>query len=183
MCLFLVKRLHMSVTPSWPVGSQQDILQFPGRNVSHPHHVHNTCCWRICCVAYAIVPEALRSDDWLVLSLPQYPAAKGLNRKHDLILMGGLKPSSSGRVAVRTAFLFPSNTIAHRHCCQSQHIQPRVQRNSGVNVCRPRAMANNPLPRLREQSFAHITMRMFMWHKDQKSVCHFLIALLQKAQT
>ena len=26
-------------------------------------------------------------------------------------------------------------------------------------------------------------MRMFMWHKDQKSVCHSLIALLQKAQT
>ena len=26
-------------------------------------------------------------------------------------------------------------------------------------------------------------MRMFMWHKDQKSVCHCLIALLQKAQT
>ena len=27
------------------------------------------------------------------------------------------------------------------------------------------------------------SMRMFMWHKDQKSVCHCLIALLQKAQT
>ena len=26
-------------------------------------------------------------------------------------------------------------------------------------------------------------MRMFMWHRDQKSVCHCLIALLQKAQT
>ena len=26
-------------------------------------------------------------------------------------------------------------------------------------------------------------MRLFMWHKDQKSVCHCLIALLQKAQT
>ena len=26
-------------------------------------------------------------------------------------------------------------------------------------------------------------MRMFTWHKDQKSVCHCLIALLQKAQT
>ena len=26
-------------------------------------------------------------------------------------------------------------------------------------------------------------MRMFMWHKDPKSVCHCLIALLQKAQT
>ena len=26
-------------------------------------------------------------------------------------------------------------------------------------------------------------MRMFMWHKDQKSVCKCLIALLQKAQT
>ena len=26
-------------------------------------------------------------------------------------------------------------------------------------------------------------MRVFMWHKDQKSVCHCLIALLQKAQT
>ena len=26
-------------------------------------------------------------------------------------------------------------------------------------------------------------MRMFMWQKDQKSVCHCLIALLQKAQT
>ena len=25
-------------------------------------------------------------------------------------------------------------------------------------------------------------MRMFMWHRDQKSVCHCLIALLQKAQ-
>ena len=26
-------------------------------------------------------------------------------------------------------------------------------------------------------------MRLFMWHKDQKSVCHCLIALLRKAQT
>ena len=26
-------------------------------------------------------------------------------------------------------------------------------------------------------------MRLFMWHKGQKSVCHCLIALLQKAQT
>ena len=26
-------------------------------------------------------------------------------------------------------------------------------------------------------------MRMFMWHRDQKSVCHCLIALLQRAQT
>ena len=26
-------------------------------------------------------------------------------------------------------------------------------------------------------------MRMFMWHKDQKSVCHCLIALLQRART
>ena len=26
-------------------------------------------------------------------------------------------------------------------------------------------------------------MHLFMWHKDQKSVCHCLIALLQKAQT
>ena len=26
-------------------------------------------------------------------------------------------------------------------------------------------------------------MHMFMWHKDQKSVCHCLIAFLQKAQT
>ena len=26
-------------------------------------------------------------------------------------------------------------------------------------------------------------MRMIMWHRDQKSVCHCLIALLQKAQT
>ena len=26
-------------------------------------------------------------------------------------------------------------------------------------------------------------MRLFMWHKDQKSVCHCLNALLQKAQT
>ena len=26
-------------------------------------------------------------------------------------------------------------------------------------------------------------MGMFVWHKDQKSVCHCLNALLQKAQT
>ena len=138
------------------------------------------------------------------LANPGLPFPRGQSFAHITIGLAGLvvcdlSPTMSCQWASESSGLWCSSDLDPILCPLSRAVllgQPSRATFAGATFCDTQAVGDElhcvfdcpHFSDIRAQFLglfqdAAWCMRMFMWHKDQKSVCHCLIALLQKAQT